>query len=133
MPYSGSIHRRQTAGKIGRVKQLIRFSCAANLLCGLIVFITLHNFSNPIVSLFFSEAEINVIEIATRGGEIVAYAFFFNALNIFMSSFFTAMDRRWNFHAYCHIERLDTAYPMYFYTSDVFLYFRIILVLTESG
>lgn len=81
------------AGEIGRVKQLIRFSCAANLLCGLIVFITLHNFSNPIVSLFFSEAEINVIEIATRGGEIVAYAFFFNALNIFMSSFFTAMDR----------------------------------------
>lgn len=81
------------AGFIQRVKSIIRYACSVNLACGLVVCLTLFFFSRQIVGIFFSASETNVIDLAVNGGRIVAFAFLFNVLNIFASSFFTAMDR----------------------------------------
>lgn len=81
------------AGMIQRVKVIIRYASSVNFACGLLVCLTLFFFSRQIVGVFFSASETNVIDLAVNGGRIVAFAFLFNVLNIFASSFFTAMDR----------------------------------------
>ena len=79
--------------RIERIAGISRIALGANFAVGLVMILLLCLFSKPIISLFISESEIHVLELAVRGAHIVSLAFLFNGANLFASSFFTAVDR----------------------------------------
>lgn len=79
------------AKQFDRIKQVLKLGVKVNSLIGLTLFTILMLFGEQIVSLFFSSADAKVVEIATSGTKIYAFAFLFNGLNILASSYFTAI------------------------------------------
>lgn len=74
-----------------RIKQVFTLAIKSNFTIGLILFLALTFFGEQIISLFFSSDEGGVMEIASAGTRIYAFAFLINGLNILSASFFTAL------------------------------------------
>ncbi|MGL4779315.1 MAG: MATE family efflux transporter [Bacteroidales bacterium] len=79
------------ARQIGRVKQAFNLGIRTNCMIGVILFTILFFFSRPIITLFFDNTSGQVIEMASHGASIYAFAFLASGLNILSSSFFTSL------------------------------------------
>lgn len=76
-----------------RVAKVTRMAIKTNLLCGLFFIAILAVFSRPIVGIFFDPSETTLLEMASHGAILVSLAFLFNGFNIYVTSYFTAIDR----------------------------------------
>lgn len=76
-----------------RVQKVTRLAIKTNLLCGVFFIALLSLFGRTIVGIFISPSETAVLDIASHGAIIASLAFLFNGLNIYVSSYFTAIDR----------------------------------------
>lgn len=74
-----------------RVNKILKASIIVNLLIGIIIFIVMEMFSQPLINIFLKDGH-SVLEMATIGARIYGIAFLFNGVNILISSYFTAID-----------------------------------------
>lgn len=74
-----------------RVRSVFRLAAKCNLVIGVTIFTLLTIFGGQIISLFFRHGEDTVLQIATQGTSIYAFAFLINGFNILSASYFTAM------------------------------------------
>jgi len=74
-----------------RVNKTLKASIIVNLLIGIIIFIVMEMFSQPLINVFLKDGK-SVLEMATVGARIYGIAFLFNGVNILISSYFTAID-----------------------------------------
>lgn len=74
-----------------RVSKILKASTISNLVIGVIIFIVMAMFSEPLINVFLKDGK-SVLEIATNGARIYGLAFLFNGVNILVSSYFTAID-----------------------------------------
>ncbi|SFJ07468.1 Multidrug export protein MepA [Terrisporobacter petrolearius] len=74
-----------------RVNKTLKASIIVNLLIGIIIFIVMEMFSQPLINVFLKDGK-SVLEMATTGAKIYGIAFLFNGVNILISSYFTAID-----------------------------------------
>lgn len=74
-----------------RVSKILKASTIVNLVIGIIIFITMSVFSEPLINIFLKDGK-SVLEIASSGAKIYGLAFLFNGVNILVSSYFTAID-----------------------------------------
>lgn len=74
-----------------RLKKLLKASIIVNLVIGVIIFIILSIFSEPLILIFLKDGK-DVLELATNGAKIYGLTFLFNGVNIFVSGYFTAID-----------------------------------------
>ena len=74
-----------------RVSKLLKVSIGVNIIIGIIIFIVMAVFSEPLINIFLKDGQ-QVLEIASTGAKIYGMAFLFNGLNILISSYFTAID-----------------------------------------
>lgn len=74
-----------------RVNKTLKASIIVNLLIGIIIFIVMEMFSQPLINVFLKDVK-SVLEMATTGAKIYGIAFLFNGVNILISSYFTAID-----------------------------------------
>ncbi|WP_419727005.1 MATE family efflux transporter [Terrisporobacter petrolearius] len=74
-----------------RVNKTLKASIIVNLLIGIIIFIVMEIFSQPLINVFLKDGK-SVLEMATVGARIYGIAFLFNGVNILISSYFTAID-----------------------------------------
>lgn len=79
------------AGRLDRVKAVLRIAFRTNLGLGILLFSVLFFGGKQIVTLFFRTGDSEVLRIAVVGTSIYAFAFLMNGLNILVSSYFTAM------------------------------------------
>ena len=79
------------AGRLDRVKAVLRIAFRTNLVLGTLLFSVLFFGGKQIVTLFFRTGDSEVLRIAVVGTSIYAFAFLMNGLNILASSYFTAM------------------------------------------
>lgn len=73
------------------VNKTLKASIIVNLLIGIIIFIVIEMFSQPLINVFLKDGQ-SVLEMATIGARIYGIAFLFNGVNILISSYFTAID-----------------------------------------
>lgn len=76
-----------------RVAKVTRMAIKTNLLCGIFFIAILLFFGGPIVGIFVDASEVAVLDMASRGAILSSLAFLFNGFNIYVSSYFTAIDR----------------------------------------
>lgn len=76
-----------------RVSKITKMAVATNLLCGLVFIALLSLLGGPIVGIFVDESETAVLEMASHGAILTSLAFLFNGFNIYVTSYFTAIDR----------------------------------------
>lgn len=81
------------AGSIKRVRKLVAMSIKTNLFCGLFFFLLFLLFGKAICGLFIEADNAEVLNYASRGAFLTAFAFLFNGFNILSSSYFTAIDK----------------------------------------
>lgn len=81
------------AARMYRVRTIVRLALKNNLLCGLILILLLWLCGEPIISLFIAPSETHLIGLTVRGARITSLAFLFNGLNIFATSYCTAINR----------------------------------------
>lgn len=74
-----------------RIKKVLRLSMLTNFFIGLALSLTLWLFSEQIISLFFRNGEDAIMEMASKGASIYAFAFLIVGINILASSYFTAL------------------------------------------
>ena len=74
-----------------RVFKVLKASTIVNVIIGIIIFLTMSVFSEPLINIFLKDGK-SVLEIATSGAKIYGLAFLFNGTNILISSYFTAID-----------------------------------------
>lgn len=79
------------AGKMDRIKSVLKMAVRTNMLIGLFLFLSLFFFGEQIISLFFKNGDEEVIRVAAHGVSIYSFAFLLNGLNILASSYFTAI------------------------------------------
>lgn len=79
------------ANKWNRIKLAFKLGLKTNLIIGLILFSLLILCGEFLISIFFNSNDIEVINIASQGAKIYAFAFIFNGFNILTTSYFTAM------------------------------------------
>lgn len=79
------------ANLVKRVKKALFLGYRTNSIIGFLLFVTLFFYSESIISLFFQEKSSHVIDIASHGAAIYAFAFLASGFNILSSSFFTAI------------------------------------------
>lgn len=79
------------AQQIKRVKQAFFLGIRTNSIIGLFLFSILFFFSHPIITLFFSGSADQVVDLASHGAAIYAFAFLVSGFNILSSSFFTSL------------------------------------------
>lgn len=78
------------AKKFNRVSQIFKISIIISLIVGSLTFLILFFFGGNLVTLFVS-ASPEIIDIATTGSKIFAFAFLINGVNTLYSSYFTAI------------------------------------------
>lgn len=76
-----------------RVSKVTRMALFTNLLFGLLFMVILCFYARFIVGIFVDTSEILVLDIAARGAVLVSFSFLFNGVNIYITSYFTAIDR----------------------------------------
>lgn len=81
------------AGQYLRVSKVTQMAIKTNLLCGLFFIVLLSLFGRSIVSVFFDASETAVLDMASHGAILASLAFLFNGFNIYVTSYFTAIDR----------------------------------------
>jgi putative MATE family efflux protein len=74
-----------------RIKQVLSLALRSNFTIGVFIFLILFFFGENVIALFFTSDEVEVLDIATKGTAIYAFAFLINGLNILASSYFTAI------------------------------------------
>lgn len=74
-----------------RVSKILKVSTIANLVIGIIIFLIMSVFSEPLINIFLKDGK-SILEIASNGARIYGLAFLFNGVNILVSSYFTAID-----------------------------------------
>lgn len=74
-----------------RVSIVLKASTIVNVIIGIIIFIIMSAFSEPLINIFLKDGK-SVLEIASSGAKIYGLAFLFNGVNILISSYFTAID-----------------------------------------
>lgn len=79
------------ANQWGRIKEVLKMAIKSNFIIGLILFSILFFGGKQIISLFFKQEEVVVLELAAQGTQLYAFAFLINGFNIFSASYFTAM------------------------------------------
>lgn len=79
------------AGQWSRIGQAFVMAMKSNLVIGFVIFLLLFFFGESVISLFFRSGETKVMEIASRGTSIYAFAFLINGFNILSASYFTAL------------------------------------------
>lgn len=80
------------AGQWARIKSVLWLAMRTNFVIGVILFAALTFFGQQIISIFFNSADVEVIEMATRGSAIYAFGYIFVGFNILASSYFTALS-----------------------------------------
>lgn len=81
------------AKQYSRVSKVTKMAIKTNLLCGIFFIMVLIFFSRPIIGIFVDVSEVAVLEMASHGAIIASLAFLFNGFNIYVTSYFTAIDR----------------------------------------
>ena len=79
------------AKQLDRSKAVFRLAVIVNASIGLILALILAIFGPSIIELFLGEEDQAVIDIASKGARIYAFAFLINWFNILAASFFTAI------------------------------------------
>ncbi len=79
------------AGNFKRLISVVRANIITNGIVGVISFMVLFFGAELIISPFFTDGDIKVLETAVMGAKIVAFALLFNGINIAISSLFTAI------------------------------------------
>lgn len=81
------------ANQPGRMRGVVRYGLAVNMISGLCFFSILFFFASDIAKLFFDEEMVStqLFEIVDFGAKIMALAFLFNGINILYSATFTAI------------------------------------------
>lgn len=80
------------AGLYSRIRQAIKVVVRANVVIGILFLILLWIGGGSIISLFLDKDSHHILELASNGSKIMAFAFLINGFNIFCASFFTAID-----------------------------------------
>lgn len=81
------------AGQYLRVQEVTMIAIRSNLVCGVFFISLLILFGRDIIGIFIDESETAVLEMASHGAVLTSLAFLFNGFNIYVTSFFTAIDR----------------------------------------
>lgn len=79
------------AGQWSRIGGAFKLAMKSNLVIGFVIFLLLLFFGESVISLFFRSGETRVMEIASKGTAIYAFAFLINGFNILSASYFTAL------------------------------------------
>lgn len=74
-----------------RVNKMLKSSIIVNIVIGVLIFIVMIAFSEPLIKIFLKDGN-EVLEMASVGAKIYGIAFLFNGINILISSYFTAID-----------------------------------------
>lgn len=81
------------AGQYLRVQKVTMIAIRSNLVCGVFFISLLILFGRDIIGIFIDESETAVLEMASHGAVLTSLAFLFNGFNIYVTSYFTAIDR----------------------------------------
>lgn len=81
------------AKRFGRVSRVTSMAVKTNLLCGLFFIVVLYLLGRTIVGIFVDASETEVLDMAAHGATLASLAFLFNGFNIYVTSYFTAIDR----------------------------------------
>lgn len=76
-----------------RVAKVSRMAIKTNLFCGIFFIALLAILGRPIVGIFVDASETAVLDMASHGAILASIAFLFNGFNIYVTSYFTAIDR----------------------------------------
>lgn len=78
------------AENFSRVKEIFNLSLKISLIIGILTFLALFFFAEPLVKMFMNSNEI-VLEIAKEGARLYAIAFLINGFNTLSACYFTAI------------------------------------------
>ncbi len=78
--------------KYDRVDQALKWATGSGIAVGLFIFGVLFFMGEPLVKIFVKDNQ-NIIEMATQGSRLLAFAFIFNGINIIHSLYFTALGK----------------------------------------
>lgn len=81
------------AKQYNRVSRVTRMAVKTNLICGLFFITVLYLLGRAIVGIFVDASETVVLDMAAHGAVLASLAFLFNGFNIYVTSYFTAIDR----------------------------------------
>lgn len=76
-----------------RVRKVIKAAVVTNMAFGVCFMLLLAFGGRSIITLFVNASDYAVVDLAAAGALIVSIAFLFNGFNIFVSSYFTAVDK----------------------------------------
>lgn len=79
------------ANRLDRCKSVFRLAVVVNASIGAVIALVLVFFSPYIIGAFLDSSQQNIIDIATTGAVVYAFAFLLNGFNILCASFFTAI------------------------------------------
>lgn len=74
-----------------RIRRIFTIAAKSNITIGIIFWAAMFFFPKQLISLFLSNDNTQVMEMATRGAMIYSFSFLVNGFNILSSSFFTAL------------------------------------------
>ncbi len=74
-----------------RMRAMLRFTMSVNAIIGLVVFAALMLWGEHLLGLFLTDHTSVTFALAVTGVRIYAFVFLFNGINIFVTSFFTAI------------------------------------------
>lgn len=80
------------AGELKRVRKTMAISYSGNFIFGVILFILLMFFNEPLISLFIKDRP-DIVEFASIGAKIYSFAFLLSGANVLASGYFTFIGR----------------------------------------
>lgn len=83
------------AGQLDRVRKILRIALLLNFISGILIFIVLNLFSQPLIGLFIT-GQPNITQMAVQGARLYSIAFLLNGFNIVQSGYQTALGNAAN-------------------------------------
>lgn len=83
------------AGRLERVRKILRTALLLNFISGILIFLVLNLFGQPLIGLFIAD-QPEIIQMAVQGAHLYSAAFLMNGFNIVQSGYQTALGNAAN-------------------------------------
>lgn len=83
------------AGHLDRVRKILRTALLLNFISGVLIFMVLNIFSQPLIGMFITD-QPDITQMAVQGAHLYSFAFLLNGFNIVQSGYQTALGNAAN-------------------------------------
>jgi Na+-driven multidrug efflux pump len=80
------------AENLNRIRAFLRLGTAVNIVVGIIMFLLMFFFAEPLASIF-AKNNLQLIELTVHISKLFSFSFLISGINIILSMFFTSMHR----------------------------------------